>query len=144
MRIVNILCVLVLIGGLSACGKNQPSQLSFQGKEFQYISTKESSGGKFDIVQYNSGTKNLILITPHSEVDLDGFSKVYTQTFIAQGFKFESVGSRHIGVHSNKVVYLAVAKYLNSVSILLVENYADAPKDHDAASDIFRDLEWLD
>jgi len=128
---------------ISSCSQGEPSQLLFQGNEYNLSSSKESSGGKFNILEYSNGKEKLYLVLPHEETDLGEFAKVYTHTFRAQGFTFSSEGNRHLGLSERNIVYLTVSPGLKALSILLVEKGNGHPKSLGDADLIFENLERL-
>ena len=142
MRLLKILFIAVLVTVISACGE-APSSLIFKGGEFDLIASKKSSGGQFKIHEYSGDIGAMYLIQPLKEADLDQFSKLYTETFKAQGFKFEHSGNRHLGKTSSNYIYVTVAKQLEMLSILLVSKNSGFPSSISSSSGFFIDLQSL-
>ncbi len=138
-----ILVVLAIFSLISSCTKSGPSVLYFQGNEYSLSSNKESSGGKFNILEYSNGKNKLFLIRPHEETDLREFSKIYTRTFKAQGFSFSSEGNQYLGLSASNIVYLTVSSNQKALSILLVEKGNGNPRSLGEATEIFYNLKRL-
>jgi len=138
---LQILCLSAIL--LMSCSSGLPSEIVIQEGVFSHVKTQESSGKKFDISTYNSGRKNLILVTPHEKTDLDKFSLLYTETFKAQGIKFRSEGNRHLGIGASNIVYLTTSPQLKSLSILIATREGHESISIEEASDIFQALNGL-
>ena len=144
MNKIKSLILIISIILIAACGNGPPPEIGFDGNVFSHISTKASSGNKFDISTYQSTTnENLILITPYESTDLDRFSDIYTNTFKAQGFKFNSKGNKHLGVSASQIVYLSTSPNLKSLSILMVTKVAGKTPSIKESLDVFKKLNEL-
>ena len=140
----NTTFILILLF-ITACSQNGPSELFFQNRVFEFSNTKDTKGN-FDSLEYKNGEDKLFLIVPHKKElvqTLPEFSRFSTKSFIAQGFRFSSNGTRHIGVRNDHVIYIAVSKYLDSLAIFITPDGKDYPRHHGSASEIFEDLESL-
>jgi len=143
MRKIKLHALFFSIILLYACSDSPPSDIEFDGTNFSHASTQASSGKKFDIARYESTNRELILITPYENSDLDRFSLVYTATFRAQGFKFKSEGSKHIGVGPSRIVYLTTSPQLKSLSILMLNRKGSETPSIEDSFNIFQELNGL-
>jgi hypothetical protein len=123
---------------------SEPSHLYLKGEKYSFTNKKESTGGKFNIYSYSNKTDEIHLIKLHENIEiaeLTAFSKLYTETFKAQGFSFSSEGNEHIGRGKEKVIYLTVSPKLEALSILIISN--ESPVDQDEKTYIFQELQAL-
>jgi len=123
-----------------------PSDIYFQGVQLGSKQDNNNSLNKnVDIFSYRDSTNNhvllLALVNDSPSVTVEGITSQYIARFESQGLKFQQEGSRYLGVMSDIVMYVAVAKNMNAFIAYTEKGGGSTPRSVNEASDIFSDLE---
>ncbi|WP_075186662.1 hypothetical protein [Teredinibacter haidensis] len=142
-----ILIAVVLVAGYFLFIKDSyPSDIYFQGIELSSKQDNNDSLNKeIDIFSYRDSSNHhvllLALVNDSATVTVEGITSQYLARFESQGLKFKKEGSRHLGLMSDTVMYIATAKNMNALIAYTVKGGGSSPRSVGEASAIFSDLE---